>query len=619
MRFVSSWTFMKTRILFSFLLLFFTATVASDDKKSVGSWLPMAERIKVWDEVVSRELGLPLPLKEPKPYRIEPNQIEATFEKDGATWTIMGANAPIVNPTVYPKAWPVKGDGFEVLVVPEPITNDEILPFTENIENVVKSDTISITAAQDSYEPASFVIRTGDSSLKNIKIEADDLKAESKDSQGNVTYFLFPKQLIDIRVVKCWYQAGIKSVDVTNKSLVPELLLHNDDVVRLDYDNQINLIRNYKEVSDTANLLHFSIPARQNKQFWLTAHITKDIQPGQYKGRLRIESSNTIFHNVTLEINVLPFVLPPPILDYAFYYEGKLNDSDQPVIDSGLKSEKQMKAELEDMVAHGLNNATVLHKVDKDLTQWGKDWLRLKKILDIRKEVGWGNQPLLYLDWAVSFKDNLDIYKEKIRQIRSIAKENGIDELYIYGVDERQGDELAALKPLYQSVHEAGAKNFVAGEINNFLQYTDGLIDLMNVWGPVAKVPYSDKIAQAKSKGNKVFSYGNPPAVFEKPMTYRQNYGVNLYLSGADGTLVFTYQSPTPWNDWMNPLVRAYVIAYPTIIAPIPTVQWEGWREGVNDVRFLTLAKKTSGFDSHVLLNQSPSEQRKIILRFLGY
>jgi hypothetical protein len=84
---------MKFKILTLLVLVAITATVASEDKKKVDPWLPMADRVKVWDAVVSRELGLPLPLKEPKPYRVESNNIEATFEKDGATWTIMGAAA----------------------------------------------------------------------------------------------------------------------------------------------------------------------------------------------------------------------------------------------------------------------------------------------------------------------------------------------------------------------------------------------------------------------------------------------------------------------------------------------------------------------------------------------
>ena len=78
--------------------------------------MPMEERVKIWDVVVAEQLGLPLPLNEPKPYSVSTNGLEATFEMDGAKGTIFGANAPIVNPTVYPKDWPVKGDDFVVLV-----------------------------------------------------------------------------------------------------------------------------------------------------------------------------------------------------------------------------------------------------------------------------------------------------------------------------------------------------------------------------------------------------------------------------------------------------------------------------------------------------------------------
>ena len=59
-------------------------------------------------------------------------------------------------------------------------------------------------------------------------------------------------------------------------------------------------------------------------------------------------------------------------------------------------------------------NGTVFHIVNQDKAQWEKDWARLKKTLDIRKYLGWGNQPLLYLDWKTYFKEDIDIYKEKI-------------------------------------------------------------------------------------------------------------------------------------------------------------------------------------------------------------
>ncbi|MDS4027975.1 MAG: hypothetical protein RKO25_13450 [Candidatus Contendobacter sp.] len=607
---------MRIKILTFLLLITMAATVASEDKKNVDPWLPMAERIKVWDAVVSRELGLPLPLKEPKPYRVEPNNIEAIFEKDRATWTIMGANAPIVNPTVYPKAWPVKGDGFEVLVVPEPITNYKILPFTDNIENAVKSDTISITAARDSYEPASFVIRTGDAPLRDIAIEWDDLKAEVRDERGNISYSFLPKSLIDIRVVKCWYQArgyypGATPSDKIAKLMTPELLLHDDDLVRVDYATQVNMVKNYKNIADNEILLPFSIPAWQNKQLWMTVHVTKDTPPGIYKGQIYIKSSSVISQKINLNINVLPFILPPAMLDYALYYEGRLSDSDKPVVEAGLKTEKQMRAEFEDMIAHGLTNATTWHRVSQDQSQWEKDWVRIKKTLKIRKEVGWDHKPLLYLDWIVSFRDDLDTYKEKIKKIVSVAQENGVKEVYIYGVDEKTGQELAELKPLYKSVHEAGAKNFVAGNIEHFLQYADGLIDLLIIKGPYNDLKFK-QVSEAKQQGKNVYYYNNPQAGLEYPAIYRQNFGINLYLSGANGALNYCYQNSPGWNDWHG-ITRPLFMAYPTIFKPISTIQWEGWREAVNDVRYLTLVKQNFGFN----INYSPAKQRKFLLDFI--
>lgn len=313
---------MKLKIFIIVLLFLLTATVLSDDKKVVEAWVPMAERIKVWDEVVSRALGLSLPLKEPKPYQIEPNNIEATFEKEGATWTIIGANAPVLNPTITPKEWPVKGDSFEILVIPEPITSYKILPFTESIENATKSDTLSITVARDSYEPASFVIRTGDLLQKDIEVIVGDLKADVKDHQRNVAYLFLPMQLIDIRVVKCWYQArgyylGATPSEKIVKLMTPELLLHNDDLVRVDHTNQVNMIKNYKNIVDDEILLPFSIPARQNKQLWVTVHATKETPPGMYKGQIHIKSSGTEFKKINLNIYVLPFILPPSMLDYS--------------------------------------------------------------------------------------------------------------------------------------------------------------------------------------------------------------------------------------------------------------------------------------------------------------
>lgn len=216
------------------------------------------------------------------------NGPRATFIENGVKWTIVGANAPIVNPTVYPKEWPVKGDNFEIFVIPEPITNYKILPFTDPIENAIKTDTISITAAKGEYEPASFVICSGDKELKNVMIEVSDLKANIKDKNGNIKTAIIPKENIDIRVVKCWYQAGVEIDDVNHKTLTPELLLHDDDLVRVDYERQVNIIKNFDSIEDAETLKPFTIPKRQNKQIWFTVYIPIETLAGIYYGTVKV-------------------------------------------------------------------------------------------------------------------------------------------------------------------------------------------------------------------------------------------------------------------------------------------------------------------------------------------
>jgi hypothetical protein len=57
----------------------------------------------------------------------------------------------------------------------------------------------------------------------------------------------------------------------------------------------------------------------------------------------------------------------------------------------------------------------------------------------------------------------------------------------------------------------------------------------------------------------------------------------------------YAYQHQTGgslWNDFDDVQLRDHVFAYPTSNGVIDTVQWEGWRDGVDDTRFLATAMK---------------------------
>ena len=90
-----------------------------------------------------------------------------------------------------------------LLYVITPISSLKILPTDTHISGAV-SDKISFIASPGEYEPASFVV-SALSDIASLKVEATDLKGK----EG-----IIPCSNIDIKIVKCWYQAGSAWVGV---------------------------------------------------------------------------------------------------------------------------------------------------------------------------------------------------------------------------------------------------------------------------------------------------------------------------------------------------------------------------------------------------------------------
>jgi len=80
----------------------------------------------------------------------------------------------------------------------------------------------------------------------------------------------------------------------------------------------------------------------------------------------------------------------------------------------------------------------------------------------------------------------------------------------------------------------------------------------------------------------------------EEPETYRRNSGLGLWKAGYDGAMNYAYQHNFGdiYVDDDHETFRDHVFAYPTVDGVIDTIQWEGFREGVDDVRYLTTLLK---------------------------
>jgi hypothetical protein len=517
------------------------------------------------------------------------DNFRATFEKNGTMWTITGAHAPIVTPAIRPKTWPVAGKTLDIQVISKPITNKKVLPWTEVIEGASTDQVVRLRGCPGEYEAASFVLRSGDLDFSNIAISASDLLLSGNTAQSENKATRIRKENIDIRVVKCWYQAGTELwiKDKEAKILTPELLLKDDSIVQVNHQYQVNLIKNFEAVHDSSEVKPFGIGKQENKQIWLTLHIPGTAASGKYAGKIRISADKAIAKELSVELDILPFKLDAPVVSYSMYYDAELlQNNEQYNISRQKRSEAQMLVELEDMRKHGISNPVITMKSWKPET--------LAKVLDLRKKAGIANEVIYYVTWA-GLKDDPNYMKRVIEHCRNAVeflKYRGVKEVFFYGFDELKGDKSKEAALIYRAFKTHGAKTFVAGQSDFFIALGPA-IDIPIVWGQGGNLDrgkLKGLAEQAHKAGKKIWLYSFPQNGMEEPDTYRRNFGLTLWKLGIAGACNYAYQAMMhhPWDDFDHPVFRDEVITYPTVTGVIPTIQWEGWREGIKDVKYLT-------------------------------
>jgi hypothetical protein len=182
-----------------------------------------------------------------------------------------------------------------------------------------------------------------------------------------------------------------------------------------------------------------------------------------------------------------------------------------------------------------------------------------------------------------------------VKMMRNFTESHGYTSTYFYGIDEAMGTKVTAQRTAWQTVHANGGKMYVAGD-KDLIDLVPDLLDLVVLGG----APDTTQVARWHSYGKRIYSYGDPQAGIENPEIYRKNYGVTLWNAGYDGTMPFAYQHKYDdiWNDFdsQETHFRDHVFAYPTSNGVIDTIQWEGFREGVDDTRYVaSLIKKDGG------------------------
>jgi hypothetical protein len=477
---------------------------------------------------------------------------------------------------------------------------------------------VRLLAARNEFEPASFVLFPF---ADQAEVTLTPTALQGPDGAS------FPAASLALKVVKVWYQNGngwFSYFADPGLKLVPELLLNDESLIKVDTAARANYARldepagsryvwispprridssydehSYKEFqtfrplaipfADAAALRPVALQAGRFKQFWLTARVPKDAKPGLYKGRIAVTAAGKKLAEIPLALRILPFELPEPKTYADLNREFLVTLYSCPSVSSLMEAnganealaEKQLLAMMKNMRDHNL-----MHPMMR--TPRGEP---AKRHLELMKEAGLKTRPIvgnfaahLANSGTLGF-DQLMRAKQDAEGWRAFFLKNlGHTDVFLQSGDEPGAAWVALMRPAWKLYHENGLKIFTAGHGGMFV--TGGYVYDMH---PCAAFPEEAETAKPWNDVGRAYIgfYAGQHNGSENPAFVRRQHGLLGYLSGF--SMVCNYEFALgPWNDLAYDLYKPMVVAYATHDGLADTLAWEGFREGIDDIRYAT-------------------------------
>ena len=466
-------------------------------------------------------------------------------------------------------------------------------------EDGVLAGEVQALLAQGEFEPASFLLFAFDN-LKDVTLSASDLVGPGGAKIGGKD--------LDLRVVKIWFQNGnawVSYFDDPGLKLVPELLLHDENLIRVDLEKEANYARvrdekgkeswvwisapqdfgfngfnpkHEKGFKDADAMQPVALDRNAFKQFILTVLAAKNQKPGTYRGKISVAQGGKPLAEIPVAVRVLPFDLPFP---------RTFHDLDKPMIITMMGANAGSDpAKLQHYFDHGMYHVGFKHD---------------KATIDLMRKIGYpldwvvdGSQ----LEWfALNFGGRMSFDNAMAARAGSERLAKKWDNLLghhnvltSYG-DEQGAAFVAAHREMLEEYFRHGLKMGCAG--HDALFFKGGYV-YENM--PLGTVPDDTKRTERWNEvgGKFVSFYACQHTGSENPQFVRYQHGLLGYFS--DMSMVNNYEFATgawdgSWNDRANKVYRPMVITYENAYGLMETIQWNGFREGVDDMRYMTCLK----------------------------
>ena len=460
-----------------------------------------------------------------------------------------------------------------------------------------------------------YVVTPGEHTGGSFVLRADaDIKGATLTAEGEFS------EAMDPYVVKLWYQGGSAwysfFADTTSRKLVPELLLHDETLVEVDHRTKDNYVRyvntdgiarmkwmsadfdvvdytfdaqaNQDLIRDADTLQPFALEKGRFKQIMVQFHVPATAKPGLYRGAYKVAAGDRLLAAIPYVVRVLPFTLPLPKSSYdqdkGFYVM---------MCEMNPKSERVARNHYE----HGFFAQMGVPFVDP-MNPCG-----FREDVEMFRKIGFPMKPVFFgvIGSDITVKGDKPTPEEaaKLEHVRdTIAKDRklieevlGHHDFYSYGIGEAGPDLIRQERANWRITHEAGGKVGVSTRAWRELLFA---LDFMFL----PRMPSPKRVEEVR-----MFHQSNPDALCawyadphtgpENPDYFRRVHGLLPWHTGYDGSGNYCWWRNN-WNDMATPYepyLRGLVIVYGTKDGVIDTLAWEGVREGVNDVRYATLAK----------------------------
>lgn len=427
-------------------------------------------------------------------------------------------------------------------------------------------------ASPGEFEPVTFGIYAA-TDLKNVAVQAGQFIGGRRGRIGPAN--------LDIRAVRVWPQRTSWGSD--RYYVIPELL----------------------EKSYEAD-----IPAGTMLQYWVTIHVPADAGDGAYEGYVRITVDGQ-HHMLPIQLRVLPFAIKP-VEGKAF---GLWSDSAR----WANYGDEQILDEIGSWRDHGINCAIMYPlthgKFALENGELKADLREFERVMNLYVRAGMGGPVVASCQGIAAMVHKLlglqsddygpkfsDLMLRIVKAIEDLRVSKGWPEFVYHTVDEPGGHTAvqAEAEATLSILHRAGYKTFTTADVDYTNRALAPYLDV-RCYG-IGDCARSAQQADARrvecaASGATYWWYGTGCYTGQEGST-----AVNRHLGGflldkslATGAWAWTFQRPkgSAYDDFDGADAAEPKDACITYPAPdggpplVPTLQWEGIREGIDDLRYL--------------------------------